>query len=337
MTLEAQEPLSVYIEIMEIDSETDETCDSEPIFLEEPAEIMEWSLVLPRDPVIGDLHGFQRFSMGNCGRPSHILRIMDTIRGKDEHKRQGTDDGLVCAQAKECDRTCGVSILVQHNHTIVRKEIRGNYVPRTARNSRENLIALLEDQYLTSNDLCSIKGAQGTNNHELSHINVEISHVVPVSDVPLCITTYTTAGSNSSTRSQKRKVFANGKQALELDGVEDQRSFLEARGLGTYDFNCIPSSERSFRRRSRYSFIQKRFLDWIISNEINTAISAPYIIYFLKKIYTVDMLKYGSIKTYKSPLLKLAENFTELSSNPMLAELTKKFDDASILSFSDRS
>ncbi|OMJ23593.1 hypothetical protein AYI70_g2169 [Smittium culicis] len=151
----AQGILTVDIEIVDFDSITDEPSHTEPIILEEPAEIIELSLVLARDPGIGDLHGLQRFSVGNCGRQLNILRIMDTIR-EDAHKRQGTDDGLVCTQAKECDRTGGVSLLGQHNHTIVRKEIRRNDFPRTARNSRENLVTLLEDQYSSSNDLCPI-------------------------------------------------------------------------------------------------------------------------------------------------------------------------------------
>ncbi|OMJ16506.1 hypothetical protein AYI70_g6544 [Smittium culicis] len=273
-TLGAQEPLSVYIEIMELDSETDETCDSEPIFL---------------DPGIGYLHGFQRFRMGDCGRTSNTLRIMDTIQGKDAHKRQGADEGLVCAQAKDCELTSVQMDGVQQPLCV---------------------------PTLESDCANRAEGAQGTNNHDFSYANVEIGHMAPGSDVSLCVPTFTTASNNSSARSQKREVSANVKQALELDGVEDQRSFLETRGPGTYDFNCIPPSERSFRRRSRYIFIQKRFLDWRISNEINTAISAPQIINFLAEIYSVDKLKAGSIKAYKSAMLNLAENSTELSSNP---------------------
>ncbi|OMJ20737.1 hypothetical protein AYI69_g6095 [Smittium culicis] len=45
-----QELLSVDIEIMDIDSEADEPSHPEPIILEEPAEIMERSIVLARDP-----------------------------------------------------------------------------------------------------------------------------------------------------------------------------------------------------------------------------------------------------------------------------------------------
>ncbi|OMJ11270.1 hypothetical protein AYI70_g9836 [Smittium culicis] len=166
------------------------------------------------------------------------------------------------------------------------------------------------------------EGAQGTNNDDFSYANMEIGHMVPGSDVSLCVPTFTTASNNSSARSQKRKVSALGKQALELDGVEDQRRFLETQGLGTYAVDCILSNERCIRRRSRYSSIQQRFLDWRISSEINTAISAPQIINFLSEIYNVDNLKAISIKSYKSALLNLAENSAELSIHPMLTEYT---------------
>ncbi|OMJ26612.1 hypothetical protein AYI70_g39 [Smittium culicis] len=157
--------------------------------------------------------------------------------------------------------------------------------------------------------------------------------MVPGSDVSLCVPTFTTASNNSSARSQKRKVSALGKQALELDGLEDQRRFLETQGLGTYAVDCILSNERRVRRRSRYNSIQKRFLDWRISSEFNTAISAPQIINFLAEIYTIDKLKAGYIKAYKSALLNLAETSAELSSHTMLSEFTKTLDDASIVSF----
>ncbi|OMJ09291.1 hypothetical protein AYI69_g10738 [Smittium culicis] len=47
----------------------------------------------------------------------------------------------------------GVSLLGQINHTLVRKEIWGNYFPRIAWYSRENLGTLLENQYSTAGDV----------------------------------------------------------------------------------------------------------------------------------------------------------------------------------------
>ncbi|OMJ10554.1 hypothetical protein AYI69_g10198 [Smittium culicis] len=231
---------------------------------------MERSLVLARDPGIGDLHGLQRFSVGDCGRPSHILRIMDTIRGEDAHKRQGTDDGFVCTKTQECDRTCGVSLLGQHKHTLPTR--RGSICLRDEQESG-TILQLVHRQSRSGTELIRIQmdgvqqplcmpalesdsanraeGAQGTNNEDFSFANVEIGHMVPGSDVPLCVPTFTTASNNSSDRSQKRKVSALGKQALELDSVEDQRRLLEAQGLETYAVDCILSNERLVRRRSR--------------------------------------------------------------------------------------
>ncbi|OMJ18479.1 hypothetical protein AYI70_g5334 [Smittium culicis] len=105
------------------------------------------------------------------------------------------------------------------------------------------------------------EGAQESNNDDFSYANVEIGHMVHRCDVSLCVPTFTTASNNSSARSQKRKVSAHGKQALELDGLEDQRRFLETQGLGTYAVDCILLNERRVRRCSRYSPIQQRFLD----------------------------------------------------------------------------
>ncbi|OMJ16494.1 hypothetical protein AYI70_g6559 [Smittium culicis] len=153
------------------------------------------------------------------------------------------------------------------------------------------------------------------------------------SDVPRCVPSSDTASNSCSSRYQKRKVSALVKKALEHYGFRDKQSLHETQGLETYTFECILSIERGFRHRSRYSSIQQRFLDWRISSEINTAISAPQIINFLAEIYTVEKLKAGSIKAYKSALLNLAENSAEFSSHPMLAEFTKTLDDASIVSF----
>ncbi|OMJ23686.1 hypothetical protein AYI69_g4894 [Smittium culicis] len=52
----AQELLSVNIEIMEVDNETEEPCHPEFIILEEPAGILERPLALSEDPGIGYNH-----------------------------------------------------------------------------------------------------------------------------------------------------------------------------------------------------------------------------------------------------------------------------------------
>ncbi|PWA01876.1 hypothetical protein BB558_001992 [Smittium angustum] len=179
----------------------------------------------------------------------------------------------------------------------------------------------------------SPEGATGTSNDDHSDSDVEVGNVVSRPDVPISVTAVATTSHNSDSGPKKRKVSALGKQALALDGMEDQRRFLETQGLGNYAIDCILSNERRIRRRSRYSSIQQRFLDWRISNGITTEISTSQIINYLAEIYTVDKLKVSSIKAYKSAILRLAKNPEELSADPVLSEFTKTLDESSIRSF----
>ncbi|OMJ16950.1 hypothetical protein AYI70_g6284, partial [Smittium culicis] len=177
------------------------------------------------------------------------------------------------------------------------------------------------------------EGPPRESHNDTSDSNVEIRNLVPRPDGAIDFTATASPSNNSGPRSEKRKVAALGKQALELDGLEDQRRFLETQGLGTYAIDFIVFSECRVRRRSRYSSIQQRFLDWRISNEISTPISAPQVINYLEEIYTVDKLKVGSIKAYKSAILQLSDNPAELAAHPMFSEFIKSLDDKSIKSF----
>ncbi|OLY80809.1 hypothetical protein AYI68_g5088 [Smittium mucronatum] len=67
------------------------------------------------------------------------------------------------------------------------------------------------------------------------------------------------ASKHDHTGSKKWKVPALGKQALFLDSLEDQRSFLEAQVLGNYNVVCVLSEERHVGRRFRYSSVQEWF------------------------------------------------------------------------------
>ncbi|OMJ08220.1 hypothetical protein AYI70_g11682 [Smittium culicis] len=53
LIIRTQEPNSVSIELMDIDSDSDQTLNTEPVLLEEPAYVMERSLVLALDYYIG--------------------------------------------------------------------------------------------------------------------------------------------------------------------------------------------------------------------------------------------------------------------------------------------
>ncbi|OMJ24284.1 hypothetical protein AYI70_g1678 [Smittium culicis] len=161
------------------------------------------------------------------------------------------------------------------------------------------------------------EGPPRESHNNISDSNVEIRNLVPRPDGAIDFT---------ATASPSNKT-------LELDVLEDQQRFLETQGLGTYAIDFIVSKERRVRRRSRFSSIHQRFLDWRISSEISTPISTPQVINYLVEIYTVDKLNVGSIKTYKSAILQLSDNPAELAAHPMFSEFIKSLDGKSIKSF----
>ncbi|OMJ27642.1 hypothetical protein AYI69_g2909 [Smittium culicis] len=65
-SLEAQELSSVHIEVIAIDSNSDESSNPEPELLEEPAVFMEREVIITRKTRSRDLHRLQQHSMGNC-------------------------------------------------------------------------------------------------------------------------------------------------------------------------------------------------------------------------------------------------------------------------------
>ncbi|OMJ15186.1 hypothetical protein AYI70_g7430 [Smittium culicis] len=100
-TSRTKESIAVDSEIMDIDSHTDETCHSEHFFLEGQTDVMERALILARDARIENIHGFQRHSLGNSGGIPNVLRIMESKRGKNAHKRQGITHSTVRPQTQE--------------------------------------------------------------------------------------------------------------------------------------------------------------------------------------------------------------------------------------------
>ncbi|PVU91551.1 hypothetical protein BB561_004345 [Smittium simulii] len=151
------------------------------------------------------------------------------------------------------------------------------------------------------------ESTQGENNHDAGYSDVEISNMVSGSSGSLGVPTAITSSNNDYSRPQKRKVSAIKQQTLVIDGLEDQRRFLETQGLGTYAVDFILSNERRVRRRSRYSSIQQRFLDWGIANDIITDISAP----------KLSIIWQSTIKAYKSAILRLSDSQSELSMHPI--------------------
>ncbi|OMJ19723.1 hypothetical protein AYI69_g6509 [Smittium culicis] len=169
-----------------------------------------------------------------------------------------------------------------------------------------------------------------TSHNDTCDSNVEIRNLAPRPDVAISLTATSFSSDNFRSRSENRKVTALEKQEFELDDLEEQRRFLKTQGLGTYAIDFIVLNRRRVRSRSRYSSIQQRFLEWRISNEISTSIFTPQVINYLAEIYTVDKLKLGSIKTYKSAILQILDSPAVLAAHPMFSEFINEFDDTSI-------
>ncbi|OMJ27762.1 hypothetical protein AYI69_g2790 [Smittium culicis] len=115
-------------------------------------------------------------------------------------------------------------------------------------------------------------------------------------DEAIIFTSTTLPSNNCCSRSEKRKVAALGKQAMELDGLQDQLRFLKTQDLGTYAIDFIVFNQRHVLHRSRYSSIQQNFLGWRISNKICTPNSSFQVINYLAEIHTVEKYKVGPIK-----------------------------------------
>ncbi|OMJ07777.1 hypothetical protein AYI70_g10859 [Smittium culicis] len=99
-----------------------------------------------------------------------------------------------------------------------------------------------------SDSLGNSQGSPRASYNDSSEINVEIHDLVPRPYVTINFTA-TSSSNICSSGSKKRKVTALGKQALELDGLKDQRRFLKTLGLGNRAIDFIFSKKRRVRRR----------------------------------------------------------------------------------------
>ncbi|PVU89341.1 hypothetical protein BB561_005414 [Smittium simulii] len=68
-------------------------------------------------------------------------------------------------------------------------------------------------------------------------------------------------------------------------------------------------------------------------SDVDPDISAPQIINYLAELFTNKKLKIGTIKAYKSAILKLSDSPSEISMHPMFSGFIKVLDDSSIRSF----
>ncbi|OMJ25606.1 hypothetical protein AYI69_g4231 [Smittium culicis] len=78
--------------------------------------------------------------------------------------------------------------------------------------------------------------------NDTSDSNVKIRNLDPRPDVSISLTITASSSNSCCARSEKRKVIALGKQALELDSLEYQLNFLEKQDFGTYAIEFIVSN-----------------------------------------------------------------------------------------------
>ncbi|OMJ29092.1 hypothetical protein AYI69_g1406 [Smittium culicis] len=85
-----------------------------------------------------------------------LLGYMESQIGETAYQHKGTIDGVVCTGARDCGGTIGVSLLRQHNHTLLCQEIRGHNLPGTTGINRKDMDSLLIDQHLPTSHICAI-------------------------------------------------------------------------------------------------------------------------------------------------------------------------------------
>ncbi|OMJ29008.1 hypothetical protein AYI69_g1501 [Smittium culicis] len=71
----------------------------------------------------------------------------------------------------------------------------------------------------------------GALNHNTGHPVMENSNMVPGSSMHVGKATTSSKSDNGDTKSGKRKISALQKQGVVIDGLEDQRSIIKARGF----------------------------------------------------------------------------------------------------------
>ncbi|OMJ13946.1 hypothetical protein AYI70_g8196 [Smittium culicis] len=240
-TSRTKESIAVDSEIMDIDSHTDETCHSEHFFLEGQTDVMERALILARDARIENIHGFQRHSLGNSGGIPNVLRIMESKRGKNAHKRQGITHSTVRPQTQEkFGATTSPKLLriaeQTWNHCLesnTRPQV--TYVPSVL-NSSDALSRLTAqtEWSLTHEAFKTLNSVYVQHDIDLfaSRINKKVkSYFIRSPDTnlksvsgpidPVNLAAGPSASNHNHTGSKKRKVAAHGKKALALDDLED--------------------------------------------------------------------------------------------------------------------
>ncbi|OMJ28485.1 hypothetical protein AYI69_g2038 [Smittium culicis] len=119
---------------MEIDCNSDEFSNPEPVLLEEPTFVIMWNC---------------------CGSPL-LLWSLEHTTDEDAHQCKRATDGTFCSEAQEGRGQIGVSLFRQHNHTLVHQEVRRHNLVRTIGDLRADLVTLPENQIPPKSNICTV-------------------------------------------------------------------------------------------------------------------------------------------------------------------------------------
>ncbi|PVU87336.1 hypothetical protein BB561_006376 [Smittium simulii] len=272
----------------------------------------------------GDLRTINTKSSG-CSEQINCTNGMDNVRSNIHTVKQ----------AILSSRYRSICISEQHKSTNVLQLVFGFQGSRTRRLKTQlesvgkSILLFTLEPDNTSNQ----KSTPGENNTINYNPVLEDCNMVPTPTGTIYQSTIASTSNRSNSRPKKRKVTLHEKQALALDGMENQRRALKNQGLGDYAVDFIVCNERRIRRRTRYNSAQQRFLDWKRSKNLAESISAAQIVNYLAEIYFTDKLKPNTIKAYKSAILGLVDNPTEITNQRIFTEFFKTLNESSIRSF----
>ncbi|OLY85308.1 hypothetical protein AYI68_g515 [Smittium mucronatum] len=107
---------------------------------------------------------------------------------------------------------------------------------------------------------------------EIGHTTLEVSDLFSRPEETLHLITIITNSNDCNIRPQNRQISAFEQQEMMSNCILAQQRFLKNQYLSDIAIEIFFSKERCRKCRSRYYDTQQRFLDWITSSNINSAI-----------------------------------------------------------------
>ncbi|OMJ27821.1 hypothetical protein AYI69_g2727 [Smittium culicis] len=171
-------------------------------------------------------------------RVKNVFLDMESTGCIDAHQCQRVAEDLIFSSSQESNRT----------------------ISEASINRRTDLDLLPTNQHSPA------EGQTETTESNSDYFSMEISDKVPRFEEKINFPTASSLGNNNNSRSQKRKIAVNREQALESDGLADQRRALQEQGFSDLAIDIVVSNELS---------IKHDFKTAISQGKLNLAIEAP--------------------------------------------------------------